>query len=64
MFDEAYMQILGSQNDDDLLLIRTISKLGCKFTNLLTQCFLGFMVQSISETIRTELFKRALVMID
>lgn len=31
MYDEAYMQIFRTKPDDEMLLIRTISKLGCKF---------------------------------
>jgi hypothetical protein len=61
MYDEAYMQIFRTKPDDEMLLIRTISKLGCKF---LQTIIVGFAVDSISEPIRLELFKRSLKMIE
>lgn len=54
MFDEAFAMILrkGTSENEDMLLIRAIGKLG------------SFCVNKLSESVRTELFKRSLLLIE
>ena len=66
MFDEAFAMILrkGTSENEDMLLIRAIGKLGCKYHLFFCNCCVAFCVNKLSESVRTELFKRSLLLIE
>ena len=73
MHDEAFAQILrrantnpGLSENEDMLLIRAIGKLGCKYTEILMLnfvCFAAFSINKLSDPVKSELFKRSISLV-